>query len=434
MHASSHGPRVVTTVVVGAGHAGLAMSACLSARGIDHVLLERGAVANSWRQRWDSLRLLTPNWQCRLPGYAYCGDDPDGFMTKSEVAAFIERYAAITSAPVQTNTTVTSVSSRDEGYRVSTDCGEWQARTVVIASGAFARAAIPPSADGLSSSIVRMSAADYRNPNDLPAGGVLVVGASATGVQIADEIHRSGRPVTLAVGEHVRMPRRYRGFDIQRWLEHAGIADQRYDEVDDLVRARRVPSPQLVGTPQHATLDLNALTDSGVRLVGRFAGARDTRIAFAGSLRNVCALADLKLGRLLDTIDDWAERNDAGAPIGAPERFAATRIDDAPSLGVDCQRTGIRSVVWATGFKPDYGWLHVPAFDRKGGLRHDGGIVDVPGVAMPGLYAMGLTFMRRRKSSFIHGAEDDAAELADHLVASLDCGRAARNGAQRVSH
>jgi putative flavoprotein involved in K+ transport len=181
-------------------------------------------------------------------------------------------------------------------------------------------------------------------------------------------------------------------------------------------------------------LDLNALTDAGVRLVGRFAGARDTRVAFAGSLRNVCALADLKLGRLLDTIDDWAERNDAGAPIGAPERFAPTRIDDAPSLGVDCQRNGIRSVVWATGFKPDYGWLQVPAFDRKGGLRHDGGIVDVPGVATPGLYAMGLTFMRRRKSSFIHGAEDDAAELADHLVAGLDCARAARNGAQRVSH
>jgi putative flavoprotein involved in K+ transport len=409
-------PRRVTAVVVGAGHAGLAVSAELSARGIDHVVLERDAIASAWRARWESLRLLTPNWQCSLPGYRYTGPDPDGFMTKEEVARFIERYAGVIGAPVETNTTVASVIRREGGYRVETDRGEWLCRGVIAASGAFARPLVPREAAGLSPAILSLTCAEYRSPDALPNGGVLVVGASATGVQIADEIARSGRAVTLSVGEHVRMPRRYRGLDIQRWLELTGILDQRYDAVDDIVRARRVPSPQLVGTPEHATLDLNALTRIGVRLAGRFVGASGSRVTFSGSLRNHCTLADLKLKRLLDGIDVWVERNDA-AVLDKPQPLAPTRVDPRPPLTLDCTRENVRTIVWATGFAPEHGWLHVDAFDHKGRLKHDGGVV------APGLYVMGLTFMRRRKSSFIHGAADDARDLCDHLKAHLDGAR-----------
>src|SRR3954451_178898 len=248
-----------TTVVVGAGQGGLAMSRCLTDRSIDHVLLERGEVAGSWRaQRWDSLRLLTPNWQCRLPGMSYDGDDPDGFMACSQVADFIASYATAISAPVQTGTSVTSVRQSNGGYHVTTDQGEWQCETVVLATGAFNKPHVPALADGVPSAVRMIAPLDYRNPDDLPDGGVLVVGASATGVQLAHEIQLSGRPVTLAVGEHVRGPRVYRGRDIHWWMDVAGVLDERYDEVDDIVRARRVPSMQLAGTDDRADFDLNA--------------------------------------------------------------------------------------------------------------------------------------------------------------------------------
>ena len=249
----------------------------------------------------------------------------------------------------------------------------------------------------------------------------MVVGASATGVQIAEEIHRSGRAVTLSVGEHVRLPRIYRGRDILWWMDAAGILDQRYDEVDDIIRARNVPSPQLVGTPDGSNLDLNALTDIGVKLVGRLSAVRQGRALFSGGLRNICALADLKMNRLLNMIDEWATDNGADGDADAPHRFDATRVPDAPPLEIDLHAADadgdIRSIVWATGYRPDYSWLELPALDHKGDLRHDGGVVTVPGV-----YALGLNFLRRRKSSFIHGAEDDARDLSQHLVDYLEGG------------
>src|SRR4051794_24721652 len=292
--------RTITTVVVGAGHAGLAMSRCLTDRSIDHVVLERGEVANSWRtERWDSLRLLTPNWQSRLPGFGYDGDDPDGYRTMPEVIHFLDRYAGVISAPVQTNTSVTSVAAADSGILVATDKGVWRCRTVVLATGACNVARVPVVAAAVPSGIATVTAMDYRNPSQLDDGGVLIVGASATGTQLADEIHRSGRPVTLAVGEHVRAPRVYRGKDIEWWMDVAGINDERYDEVDDIVRARRVPSFQLAGSLERRTLDLNALTGIGVKLVGRIAGIFDGKAQFSGSLHNHCAMADLKMNRLL---------------------------------------------------------------------------------------------------------------------------------------
>jgi len=254
---------------------------------------------------------------------------------------------------------------------------------------------------------------------------VLVVGASASGVQIADEIQRSGRPVTIAAGEHIRMPRVYRGRDIQWWMDAAGILGQRYDEVDDIVRARNVPSLQLAGYPDRRSLDLNSLRAIGVRSVGRLAGIRDGKAQFSGSLANKAALSDLKMNRLLKSIDEWATANGLDDEVGPPERFEPTRVDASPPLSLDLTRGEIQTVLWATGFRPDYSWLRVPVLDRKGNLRHEGGVVG----DSPGLYVMGLQFMRRRKSALIDGAGDDARELAAHIEAFLR--KAARPEARR---
>ena len=408
-----------TTVVIGAGHAGLAVSHFLSQRSIDHVVIERGEVANTWRtERWDSLRLLTPNWQSRLPGVDYSGPDPDGFMTMTEVVGFIDGYARHVGAPVQTNTTVTSLRPGPDGYQVVTDNGVWVSPTVVLASGGFNLANTPALASAVPESIEMIHPIGYKSPAQVREGGVLVVGASATGIQIAEELQRSGREVTLAVGEHVRLPRVYRGKDIMWWLDRTGVLDERYDEVDDLVRARNIPSPQLVGTTERNTLDLNALTSLGVRLVGRLAGIADGRAQLSGSLRNLCTLADLKMGRLLDTIDEWVREQSLDGDIEPPQRFAPTRVDDSPPLSIDFAKDGIRTIVWATGYQPDYSWLHARVLDRKGRLRHQAGVV----TDAPGMYRIGLNMLRRRKSSFIHGAEDDARDLTEHLSAYLGVG------------
>jgi putative flavoprotein involved in K+ transport len=404
-----------TTVVVGAGHCGLAMSRCLAERSIDHVVLERGEVAHSWRtQRWDSLRMLTPNWMTRLPGFAYRGADPDGYMSAQQVVHLIVDYAIESAAPVLTNTTVTSVRRDGGGYVVRTDRGTWHGQTVVIAAGACGVADVPQRlAQDVPAAITTRTTVDYRNPAELPDGGVLVVGASASGVQIAQELHLSGRPVTLAVGEHVRMPRMYRGRDILWWMDASGLLDERHDEVPDLQRARNLPSMQLVGTPQRTTLDLNALGTLGVRLVGKLALIRDGTALFSGSLPNVCDLADLKLRRLLDTIDEWADRAGIEADH-PPQRFAPTEVPAPVPLALDLQACGIASIVWATGYRPELSWLHVPVLDRKGRIEHDGGVT-----AAPGLYVIGMPFLRRRKSSLIDGAAPDAAELTTHLAAYL---------------
>ena len=406
----THGPGVV----VGAGHAGLAVSHVLAGHGVEHVVLERGEVANTWRtERWDSLRLLTPNWQTRLPGLGYDGEDPDGFMTVAELVAFLERYAEHSDTPLRTGTEVTSVAAGEDGYVVTTADGTWEADAVVLATGAFNRPKVPAVAADLPGGIEQLTMLDYKRPADLPRGRVLVVGASATGLQVADELLRSGREVTIAVGEHVRMPRTYRGRDIMWWLDRTGRLDERWDAVDDLVRARHVPSPQLVGTPEHASLDLNALTARGAELVGRLAAVREGTALFSGSLRNVCNLADLKLARLLDTIDAFAAAHGIDGVAG--ERPEPTRVPKAPRISIDLLADGYETVVWATGYRSDLSWLELPVLDRKGELRHDGGIVR----DAPGLYRVGGNFLRRRKSSFIHGAEDDARDIVEHLVGHL---------------
>ncbi len=408
----------IPIVVVGGGHAGLAMSHRLTQRSLEHVVLERAQVASSWSARWPTLRLLTPNWQSRLPGAPVAGGDPHGFASAAEVAQLIGHYAQAIAAPVVTGVDVTRLGRAGSEYRIDTPVGVWECDAVVLATGASNIAAVPRFAAAVPPGITQLTPLDYRGPDLLPEGGVLVVGAAATGVQLADEVARAGRDVTLAVGEHVRLPRTYRGRDIFWWMDASGVLDARADELDDIVRARHVPSPQLVGSDDHRTLDLNALIGLGVRLVGRLMGIADGAAQFSGALANVCRLADLKMHRLLDTFDEWATGAAPGLAddLGPPERLEPTRPTDPPILSLRLDSGEIGSIIWATGFRPDYSWLDLDVLDRKGALVHDGGVV----LRAPGVYAMGLPVMRRRRSTFISGAAADSDDLACHLHRHLD--------------
>lgn len=399
---------ITDVVIIGAGHAGLAASFHLSRKEVPHVLLERGEVANAWRKRkWDSLRLLTPNWQTQLPGFRYSGDDPDGFMDTAELITLLEDYAKETEAPVHTNTEVRSVRKVGDIYKIRTNQGEWRAKAVIIASGACNEAVVPAIAEQLPDDVEQLTPFDYQSPEQLREGGVLIVGASATGMQFADEISRAGFDVTIAVSEHVRMPRQYRGRDILFWMDRCGILAEDYEEVEDLTRARRLPSSQLVGSNDKAILDLNSLRGQGVKVAGRLMGINGDQAQFSGSLNNVCALADLKMKRLLGAIDRFVASDRTVPPA---ESFADTEVDNSPVLMKKLGGDSIKTVIWATGFRPNYSWLDVPVFDRKGQIEHDGGIVKTEG-----MYILGLPMMRTRKSSFIFGSQDDAFIVTDHL-------------------
>ena len=235
-------------------------------------------------------------------------------------------------------------------------------------------------------------------------------------MQLADEIHDTGRSVTLALGEHVRLPRLYRGRDIFWWMDAAGVLDERYDEVDDLVRARHVPSPQLIGTPDRASIDVNTLRARGVHVVGRLADIADGIAQFSGSLTNQCTLADLKMNRLLTNIDEWSTRAGLDDDVDDPHRFEPTHTPATPTLKIDLGTGEIGTIIWACGYRPDHSWINLPVFDRRGRIRHDGGVVS----GVPGLYLLGSRFLRRRRSTFINGAEQDTLELSEHLRQRLD--------------
>lgn len=402
------------TVVVGGGPAGLALSHGLTGAGVDHVVIERGRLAERWRsERWDSLRLLTPNWMTRLPGRTYEGPDPHGYMTAAEVVEFMVTYAASFGAPVLQGVSVERVATEGPRFSVRTDSGDFVADSVVVATGAAGTPSVPRMADCIDDSIAQLHARDYRSPEALRAGGVLVVGASASGAQIADELARAGRGVTLAVGEHTRLPRTYRNIDIHWWLDAMGVLDRRTHTMADLEAARREPSLQLVGRPDRRQLDLNTLRETGVTLTGRLEGIAGTSVRFGDDLAALAAGADARQDRVLDRIDRLAGDCDLLGNEPPVARPAATEVG-APPTRADLETEGISTVLWATGYRRTYPWLDVPVLDGRGEILHDGGVTPVAG-----MYAVGLPWLRRRKSTFIDGIGSDAAEVTDHLLGHL---------------
>lgn len=403
--------RDIDTVIIGGGQAGLAMSRCLTDRGVEHVVLERGRIGERWRsERWDSLRLLTPRWQSRLPGFRYEGPDPDGYMSRIELIDYLQRYAESFPAPVLTGVTVTSVEPvYFGGYFVHTDGDSWMAENVVIATGECDKPYVPPLARLLDPGVEQIVPTRYRNPDLLPSSGVLVVGASSTGVQLAQEIHASGRPVTLAVGRHTRLPRTYRGRDILWWFDEMGIFAERARDARNLEASRSQPSMQLVGSPTRESIDLGVLHRAGVRIVGRAAAVDGHRVLLADDLVETTAAADVKLARLRMQIDAYVRRRGLEGEVGSPEPFDPIRLPESPER-LDLRAEGIGTVLWATGFRRSYPWLRVPVLDERGEIRHEEGITP-----SPGLYVLGLQFLRRRNSSFIDGVARDAEDLAEHL-------------------
>ena len=404
----------VPVVIVGAGPGGLAMSFLLTGAGVDHVVLERGDVGNSWRrERWDSLRLLTPNWMTALPGYRYRGDDPNGFMTATDAAEFLDRYHRLFGPPVITGVTVEEVRRTAEGFEVRADHGHWRCQAVVAATGASGEPRVPALAAEIPRHIDQVAALEYQRPAQLAGeGSVLVVGASASGVQIADELRRAGREVTISVGEHVRLPRSYRGRDIYWWMDRIGQLDERYDEVDDIGRARRHASVQLVGSEDRRDLDLNALRAGGVKIVGRLMAVRGATGQCSGSLATLVKNADLKQARLLRRIDEFVQDQGLVEEVGSAAEASPTVLGDPPT---ELDLRGVSTVIWATGYRPTYPWLRADVMDRRGRMSHDGGVV-----AIPGLYLLGLPFLRRRRSNLIAGLGIDATDLSDHLRRYLD--------------
>ena len=401
-------------VIIGGGQAGLAMSRCLSELDIEHTVIERGDVGQRWRaQSWDSLRLLTPNWMTRLPGFQYDGDDPNGFMAVPELVTMLERYAAESRAPLETNTTVLSVERTADRFRVTTDRGVWHAESVVLATGYSDLPAVPAAGRSLARTVTQILPNDYQRPAQLPPGGVLVVGASATGVQLADEIQRSGRQVTLAVGRHTRLPRRYRGQDILWWLDKLGLLSQPIDAVHAADISRGQPSLQLVGRPDHATLDLAVLREVGVRLVGRLCEIDGHTARLAEDLIATTAAADIKMAEVLTRIDTFIELRRLSARAAAPFRPTWPLATDAPNR-IDLKGEGIKTVIWATGYRRAYPWLKIPVLDARGEIVHEGGVTKVPG-----LYVLGMNFQRRRNSSFIDGVGDDARALATLIARAV---------------
>jgi putative flavoprotein involved in K+ transport len=397
--------RTTDTLVVGAGQAGLALSWHLTQAGHEHVVLERGRIGERWRsERWDSLSLLTPNWLNRLPGgpgYA----DPDGFVSREGFVSYLDGYARSFAAPVLEGVEVVSVNQTWDGFRVVAGDGSWLARNVVVATGHCEVPAVPALASGTPERVERLHAVDYRSPESLPAGAVLVVGAGPTGQQLAAELARAGRDVVLAVGRHAWLPRRYRGRDIWFWLHATGALDRTVDEVPEEAAASS-PSLVLTGANGGQRLDLGVLHDLGVRIAGRLRRFDGARAVFADDLEANVAEAEERMRRVLDRIDQYAD--------GALGRDAAPGADDIPSFvlpagprSIDLHAAGVASVIWATGFRRSYPWLRVPVLDAARELMHRGGRTPAPR-----LYGLGLRFQRKRKSHFIGGVGEDAAHLA----------------------
>jgi putative flavoprotein involved in K+ transport len=401
-----------TVAVVGGGQAGLSMSASLRARGIDHVVLEKHHAGHEWRaRRWDSFCLVTPNWQCDLPGHPYDGDDPDGFMVRDDIVAYLEKYAAA-SPELHTEVAATRLRRRREGgFEVVTSAGTLNADQVVIATGPYQVPTIPPAAGRLPSGVLSLHSSEYRNPASLPAGAVLVVGTGQSGCQIAEDLHLAGRQVHLATGTAPRVARRYRGRDVVAWLEDMGYYRKTIAEFDDADAVRFRVNHYVTGRDGGRDIDLRAFAREGMRLHGRMLGVHYGTARFGADLRANLDGADAVSESIKDSIDAWIAA--AGVDAPAEARYVPVWEPGADTeTALDLLAEGITTVIWSTGFGRDYRWIEVPVFDGRGYPNHSRGVSSAPG-----LYFLGLPWQWTWGSGRFCGVGADAEFLAARIDA-----------------
>jgi putative flavoprotein involved in K+ transport len=410
----------VDTVVVGGGHAGLAMSYCLKARGVEHVVLERGDVGQRWRdERWDSITLLTPNWATQLPGFHYDGDDPDGYEGRDGYVSYLERYARSFGAPVQKETAVTRLTAAGKGtYRLETSQGPLEARRVVAATGPFHVPVFPEGRTAVPSDVFQIHSSEYRCPAQLPEGPVLVAGSGNSGLQIVEELAASGRRVFASIGRLRSAPRRYRGQDIIRWMIDLGALDARVEDASP--DARKIPPPLLTGTGGGHDLNLRQMSGRGAIFIGRVLGGRDGRLFFSGDVNDTLRASAAAYRDFRARVDRFVSERGVSAP---PDPAPCADADLIPALTepvteLDLGKERIRSIVWATGFRTAYEWIDLPVFGSSGEPLHEGGAA-----ASPGFYFLGLRWLSKYKSFFIYGVGEDAERLAQR-IASEAGGRA----------
>jgi putative flavoprotein involved in K+ transport len=397
------GPEVV---VIGAGQAGLAASYELTRADVPHVVLERGRIGQTWRERWDSFCLVTPNWSVQLPGGGYAGDDPDGFMQRDEIVSFLDRYAAGFEAPVREGVAVASLRRAGGGFVLDTPGGAIAARVVVLATGAYQRPHRPAGAASLPADLLQIDVEDYRNPDALPPGAVLVVGSGQSGCQIAEELREAGRDVVLACGRVPWTPRRLGEHDAMWWLIESGVLDE---TVADLPNPGARLFANVLATGHGGGHDINfrTLQKLGVTLVGHFLRADGRRAIFAGDLADAIAWQDERSDKLMDRFRGVAAEHQITIDVIEPEPFD-------PAAPVELDLTGVGAVIFASGFRPDYvSWVHIPgAFDNDGFPIHH----ECASTVAPGLYFIGSHFLRKRKSALLHGVGEDAAVVAAGVV------------------
>jgi putative flavoprotein involved in K+ transport len=403
------------TVIVGGGQAGLAMSAVLQQRGREHVVLERRRVGERWRsERWESLRFQFPNWSLELPGYAYSGDDPDGFAHWREVLRVVEDYAASTRAPVREHTEVSELCTDDGGFALSVPDGTMYARHVVVATGPFQRPRIPQLSDRVAPSVLQTDPTRYRRPEDLPDGAVLVVGSGASGCQIGDELLRAGRTVFLSVSRHRRVPRRFRGKDVYWWLDRMGRFAQ---TIDSFPGRRWPPSTVVTGVSGGYDVNVRQMAANGIHVLGRVVGASNGAFALARNANEILDEADAAFAAFVDGAREFAAANTTpGLTEEDPTASAALPTTVAEVECLDLRGENVAAIVWATGYDHDYGWLRVPVFDALGRPLQQRGVTQIPG-----LYFLGLHWMHTFKSGLFSGVGSDAEYLAEHM--SLSAGR-----------